>query len=125
MKTWNEQRHAPSPGTYLCQRSDIKHQCVKEFRFGGDSPFAFRMFVYNDGHTLRAYRNSCPHYDVPLNHTPEQLITSDNRHFLCMTHFAKFDINSGLCVEGPCEGESLETIPLQLDGNRLMIANAG
>ncbi len=121
MNPWFEQRHAPPPGTYLCQKTEIDTNKVKEFRFGGASPFAFRMFIYNDDGVFRAYRNSCPHYDVPLNHNPDDLFSSDARYFQCMTHFAKFEKGSGACISGPCEGEALESIPIQQDGGNLLI----
>ena len=124
MKAWFEQRHAPAPGTYLCQSGGIEECQVKEFRFGGDSPFAFRLFIYNDAGEFRAFRNSCPHYDVPLNHIPGDVFTTDHRYFLCSTHFAKFEKDSGLCVEGPCSGTALEPIPLQRKGDDLLIGGS-
>ena len=123
MSQWFEQRHAPLPGTYLCLKTEIGNNRVKEFRFGGESPFAFRMFIYNDNGTFKAYQNSCPHYDVPLNHNPDDLFTSDAGYFQCMTHFAKFEKDSGLCISGPCEGQALESIPIELEGERLIIGN--
>jgi len=123
MKPWFEQRHAPLPGTYLCQTTDIGINQVREFCFGTDSPFVFRLFIYNDNGTFRAFRNSCPHYDVPLNHTTEDLFTSDDRYFQCMTHFAHFEKDSGLCVSGPCKGQALESIPIRLEAERLVIGS--
>ena len=38
-----------------------------------------------------------------------------------MTHFAKFEKDSGLCISGPCEGETLESIPIQQDDEVLLI----
>jgi nitrite reductase/ring-hydroxylating ferredoxin subunit len=121
MIMWHELRHAPKSGTLLCETSDIKAGEAKEFRFGGDSPFAFRLFIHNANGTFKAYRNACPHYDVPLNHTPGEVFTSDRQHFLCMTHYAKFETTHGRCVEGPCEGEFLEHIPLTQEGNLLFV----
>ncbi|MDC1529006.1 Rieske 2Fe-2S domain-containing protein [Gammaproteobacteria bacterium] len=121
MTQWFKQRHAPLPGTYLCQKTDIETYKVKEFPFGGASPFAFRMFIYNDNGTFKAYRNSCPHYDVPLNHSADDLFTSDKQYFQCMTHFAKFEKDSGACISGPCEGKALESIPIQQDDEALLI----
>lgn len=118
---WYERRFAPAPGTPLCATAEIADGQAREFRFGGESPFAFRMFVYNDDGTFRAFRNSCPHFDVPLNHEPDYLFTPDGRYFLCMTHHATFDKHSGLCVVGPCEGQALEPIPLQRDGEKLRV----
>lgn len=121
MNPWHYYRFAPLPGTYLCDITDITTGQVREFRFGGDSPFAFRLFIYNNDGKHKAYRNACPHFDVPLNHGVDHLVTPDGAHFRCMTHFALFDKSSGLCVFGPCEGESLQSIPLARDGNRLLV----
>ncbi|MFT5320165.1 MAG: nitrite reductase/ring-hydroxylating ferredoxin subunit [Pseudohongiellaceae bacterium] len=122
MKKWFEERHAPAAGTYLCRTIDIGDNQVKEFSFGKDSPFLFRLFIYKEGEVFRAFRNACPHYNVPLNHIPGDVFTSDGTQFLCMTHYAKFDTGTGLCTEGPCIGESLDQIPLHRDGQRLLIA---
>ena len=123
MNNWNKQKFAPSPGTFLCVTDEIAEGKVKEFRFGGESPFAFRMFIYNDQGSFRAFRNSCPHFDVPLNHKPEELFTPDGKYFQCVTHYARFEKSSGLCVEGPCGGESLQLIPLIQKGNKILINN--
>ena len=122
MVNWNELKFSPQPGTFLCDSSEIAKGKVKEFRFGGDSPFAFRMFVYNDAGTFKGFHNSCPHYDVPMNHTPEELFTPDGQYFQCVTHYAKFEKSSGYCVEGPCAGQSLSTIPLQEEDNKILVA---
>ena len=124
MKAWQEYRNAPSSGTLLCSVEELKHLQVKEFQFGDESPFPFRMFVFNDNGSFIAYRNACPHYDVPLNHTTEEILTTDKKHFQCITHFAIFDKHSGLCVEGPCEGESLQTIPLCIEDDQIFIAES-
>jgi len=123
MQAWYEQRFAPAPGSFLCHTSEIDPGRVKEFRFGGDSPFAFRLFIYNDQGEYRAFRNSCPHFGVPLNHEPGELFTPDGQYFLCMTHHATFDKHSGTCVAGPCEGQALEHIPLRHDEGRLLVAD--
>ena len=124
MENWTEYKNAPAPGTQLCNTTDIPSGQVKEFSFG-DSPFNFRMFVYNDNGAFRAFRNSCPHFDVPLNHSPEELFTDDGQHFQCITHFARFDKHSGLCVYGPCEGEALQSIALHEENGMLSIAAFG
>lgn len=121
MKKWFEEEHAPPPGTFLCSKQDIDTGQVREFRFGENTNFRFRMFIYNDEGEFRAFKNACPHYDVPLNYIPDQVFSPDGKYFFCMTHSAKFDTGSGLCVEGPCEGQSLDVIPLVHDGERLLI----
>ena len=124
MIAWHENKFAPKPGTILCKPTEIENGAAREFRFGGDSPFAFRMFVYNDAGNFRGFHNSCPHFDVPMNHTPEELFTPDGEYFQCVTHYAKFDKSSGICVYGPCEGKSLQRIPLTMEANNLKIGTA-
>lgn len=124
MIAWHENKFAPKPGTILCKPTEIENGAAREFRFGGDSPFAFRMFVYNDAGNFKGFHNSCPHFDVPMNHTPEELFTPDGEYFQCVTHYAKFDKSSGICVYGPCEGKSLQRIPLTMEANNLKIGTA-
>lgn len=121
MKRWFEERHAPKSGTFLCRVGEIGEAQVLEFRFGTDTRFPFRMFIYNDRGTLRAYVNACPHFNVPLNYLPGAVFTTDRTQFLCMTHYAKFSFTDGRCTEGPCEGEGLESIPLQVEANRILV----
>jgi nitrite reductase/ring-hydroxylating ferredoxin subunit len=123
MRRWFEQRHAPQPGTYLCDATEVDSSQVREFRFGTDTHVPFRMFLYNDAGTLRAYMNACPHFNVPLNYLPGDIFTTDRRQFLCMTHYAKFNLHDGHCTEGPCEGDGLEVIPLRFDGGRVLVGS--
>lgn len=124
MQQWYEQRHAPAPGTYLCRLDEIGAGEVREFSFGTDTHVPFRLFLYNDNGTMRAYRNACPHFNVPLNYRPGDIFTTDRKQFLCMTHYAKFNLHDGHCTEGPCEGEGLDVIPLCTDQGCLLIGNA-
>ncbi len=55
-------------------------------------------------------------------------LTADGRHIACSGHGARFDIDTGLCVHGPCLGESLHALETQVDevGNVLVeIDNPG
>ena len=121
MNEWHTLRFAPAPGTPLCAGDAIAEGATKEFRFGGNSPFAFRLFIYNDNGIFRAFRNNCPHFDVPLNYAPDEIFTPDHRYFRCMTHNARFDKSTGNCVDGPCMGQALEPIPLALDAGMLLV----
>lgn len=123
MKNWYKERNAPKPGTLLCTRADIADDEVVEFTFGEQKKTQFRMFVYNDKGTLRAYMNMCPHFDVPLNVEPGQMFTSDRSQFMCMVHYAKFNLDDGHCTEGPCEGLGLESVPLSINDGQVYIAD--
>ena len=121
MKNWYQERNAPASGTYLCKIADVPEGAVIEFQFGEQKRTLFRMFVYNDGGTLRAYMNVCPHFDVPLNVEPGQMFTSDRSQFMCSIHYAKFNLDDGHCTDGPCEGMGLESIPLEITDTEVFI----
>ena len=54
---------------------------------------------------------------MPLDRAEEGLVTDDGRHLLCRTHGAIFAPESGLCLAGPCRGESLESIAIVRAGS--------
>ena len=58
----------------------------------------------------RAYRNVCPHASIPLDRDGEPLLTADGLFLVCHNHGALFEPEDGLCVAGPCEGESLDPL---------------
>jgi nitrite reductase/ring-hydroxylating ferredoxin subunit len=68
-----------------------------------------------DGHA-RAYVNRCQHLPIPLDAGTREFLTEDGAHLLCSTHGALYRIADGYCVEGPCEGESLQRLRLQIEG---------
>jgi nitrite reductase/ring-hydroxylating ferredoxin subunit len=76
------------------------------------------------GEGVLAYVNACPHIGTPLDTIPDRFLTSDGREFLCSTHGARFRLEDGYCVWGPCEGDSLERAPVQVvDG--LVVLESG
>lgn len=64
----------------------------------------------------RAYANVCPHVPVHLDREGEELASPDGEHLVCARHGALFTNGSGLCVAGPCEGESLSPLAIVPSG---------
>ena len=71
--------------------------------------------VRGEDETLAAYENHCPHAGGPLNQFPDRFFSRDQRHLLCTRHGAKFDIQDGTCVHGPCVGMQLNSLPITVD----------
>jgi nitrite reductase/ring-hydroxylating ferredoxin subunit len=72
------------------------------------------MFVVRRGDDLVGYRNNCPHTGAPLDWSPDQFLDADDKFIQCAMHGALFTVENGYCVLGPCAGQSLQRIPLQL-----------
>ena len=75
-------------------------------------------FIVKSDCSYFAYRNSCPHTGAPLDWVEHQFLAADESLIQCAVHDARFFIDTGECVFGPCPGESLKklNIVVQLDG---------
>jgi nitrite reductase/ring-hydroxylating ferredoxin subunit len=71
------------------------------------------------------YRNRCPHRGVALEWHENQFLDSSASLIQCATHGALFLIESGECVAGPCEGQSLTAIACHEDQDGIWITSTG
>ena len=69
------------------------------------------IFIVRRGNVAYAYLNWCPHSQVLIDQIPGQFFNEDNSLIQCSKHGALFRIEDGFCVTGPCQGESLKSIP--------------
>lgn len=100
----------------LCQLSDFTEGQAKGFEINGTKLVGIK---YRDNFYL--YENSCPHRSIPLEWQPDQFLDYDKTFIQCATHGALFQINTGLCISGPCVEDRLTAIPFQLAGDQVMI----
>ena len=119
--SWNQQENAPSPGTQICSLKDLANGKGKGFTFG-DEGFPFSIFVVRKDELVRAFVNECPHTGVQLNWSPDEFTSEDGSLIVCSTHGALFELEDGYCSFGPCTGENLEQIPLEINGDEVRIA---
>jgi len=94
----------------ICKSSDITEK-GREFRISGNGGI-FYLMIFRRGTRLLAYHNSCPHRDRSLNFAPDRFLIGKDGLLVCSHHGAAFDIDSGLCLQGPCEGSSLQAIDI-------------
>lgn len=59
------------------------------------------------------YLNRCAHVPAELDWQPGQFLDDTGRWIICAMHGAVYDPANGLCVGGPCAGESLTPLRLQ------------
>lgn len=71
------------------------------------------MFVVRRGDRVRAWRDACPHINgAPMPWRKDAYLNAARDRIVCAAHGAQFDIETGLCVLGPCVGQRLE--PLEI-----------
>ena len=80
--------------------------------------------VQRDGECF-AYRNACPHTGSPLDWVEHQFLDLDEALIQCSTHDARFLIDTGECVFGPCPGQSLDALQIVVhDENIYLVGDA-
>ncbi len=77
--------------------------------------FVLDLFLVRQADRLYGYENSCPHTGGPLDWTPDQFLDLDGRWIQCATHDALFAIQDGSCIAGPCAGDRLNALDVQLE----------
>jgi nitrite reductase/ring-hydroxylating ferredoxin subunit len=106
----------------ICRLDDLAESGARGFSMGrGDWPL--RGFVVRIKDQVRGFINSCPHARHPLNYKPHQFLTMDGTLILCAAHGALFEKLTGYCVAGPCAGQSLRTVPLEVTDGYVMLAH--
>lgn len=95
----------------LCDASDIPEGESRGFNpddEGQDSIFIVRV----EG-KLYGWRNACPHIDdAPMAWRKDAYLNGKKTHIACHAHGALFERETGVCIQGPCLGKSLQAVDL-------------
>lgn len=97
----------------LCRADELQEAQARGFdpwQQGRDTVLALRW----QG-AVRAYRNSCPHWQVPMQYRKDRFMSGDGRHIVCFAHGALFRPEDGLCEQGPCIGQALQVLEVSED----------
>src|SRR5215468_11535217 len=105
----------------LCRVADLERHGAWAFRLGGGD-WPLRGFVVRAGGELRAYVNRCPHAGHALDLIPGRFLTADGALILCASHGALFEKSTGLCLAGPCPGQALTPLALEVVAGVVMLA---
>lgn len=85
-------------------------------------PRAPDVFIVRRGDRAVGYVNDCPHRNLPLDLVPGRFLDRAGAYILCVNHGARFDIDSGACVRGPCAGRSLTPVALAVADGAVRLA---
>lgn len=98
----------------------LADSAAREFSVGeGDWPL--RGFVVHHEGQWRAYVNRCPHARLPLNFRPDEFFASHASLLQCTVHGALFEPLTGRCVQGPCAGQSLISLSVQIHDGKVHV----
>ena len=91
----------------LCKVDDIPDNEARGFVATVDGKKR-NIFVVRQGKNVFSYLNWCPHNQVLIDQIPNKFFNHDKSYIQCSKHGALFEIDGGLCIEGPCMGENLK-----------------
>ncbi|NUS38316.1 MAG: Rieske (2Fe-2S) protein [Lysobacter sp.] len=77
---------------------------------GEDEP----LIVLRRGDSVRAWLNVCPHAGRRLDWAPGEFLRAKNGDLVCAVHGATFELDAGTCVAGPCRGDRLRAVPVEV-----------
>ncbi len=110
----------PGLGGALCRLDDIPDGGSNGF-FTETSDGRLLYMVIRRGNEVFVYENKCPHTGMPLDFQPGRFLTSDGALIQCSNHEAKFRIEDGFCVSGPCQGDSLKAVKAEIRDGHLYL----
>jgi len=107
----------------ICPLHELADPGARGFTMGGGD-WPLRGFVVRHGDKVRAYVNHCPHAGFPLNWSADQFLVPGAPLILCVMHGAMFEIETGECIAGPCAGQSLQSLAVQVRNGYVMLDDA-
>lgn len=81
----------------------------------------FYGLVVRKGGNYYAYRNQCRHLAITLDLNDEQFFNSEGTHLQCQMHGATYEIETGMCIAGPCVGAALASLEMEIEEETLVI----
>lgn len=100
--------------TPLCNLETLPTDEARGFDLEGSG--SDQVFVVRKAGRLHAYLNSCPHW--PMSTLPwrkDAYLDTSGTYIVCHGHGARFTIDDGQCVSGPCVGQRLTAVALKVE----------
>ena len=122
----SEQNSESAVAYAICSMSDIPSRKARGFHLavigedGVEKPWP--IVIVRWGKQVFGYMNRCPHDGVNLDWERNQFLDPNNGiRLMCGKHGGMFEIGTGICVEGPCKGQSLTPVKLAVIGDDICV----
>ena len=99
---------------------NLKDGTSRKFQFTRDG-VRFEGFVVRYSGDYFVYENRCRHLPLPLDYGDNQFFTPDGKHLVCTSHGATYEPTTGRCIQGPCTGARLKSLPFNLVNDELIV----
>jgi nitrite reductase/ring-hydroxylating ferredoxin subunit len=101
-------------------KRNFPNQSVKPFkiRIRGQ---VFSGLVVKENDRYFAYENLCQHLPITLDLNGSEFFSNDKKYLQCHMHGAMYEIQSGLCIAGPCQGARLVALEIVEDETHVVV----
>lgn len=100
----------------LCHINELDDPGAKGFEITRNG-LELAFFIVKKDNQVYGYQNKCPHAGINLEWRPDDFLDMDKALIQCSVHGALFQIESGDCVAGPCNGNNLQPVQLEVEQN--------
>jgi nitrite reductase/ring-hydroxylating ferredoxin subunit len=115
------QQESRMGGRIVARTTEVQAGSVKKFWIICQQ-YRVDGFLVNDNGSFHAYVNRCRHMPTPLDFIRDQFVSEDGRYLMCYTHGALYERSTGLCIAGPCKGETLYRLPVCVDQEDILVS---
>ena len=105
---------------YLCEILALQDTGAHDLSLPRDGG-SLEIVLVRRGEKILGYENRCPHTGVPLNWLPDRFLDETGRNIVCATHAANFRVEDGACLFGPCDGQGLKPLPIEIRAGRIYL----
>ncbi len=100
----------------LCHIDEVADPGAKGFSLKQGRKERLLFLIKKEG-KVYAYENKCPHAGINLEWQDDDFLDPEKNHIQCSVHGALFNIESGDCMGGPCNGNGLTSLEIEVDGD--------
>jgi nitrite reductase/ring-hydroxylating ferredoxin subunit len=104
----------------ICQNGEIEDGDATGFLLmritSTGEPKPWPILITRKGNNFYGFENACPHKGEQLDaNNPGAFLDEEGNFLTCGHHGAQFDLDTGKCFIGPCQGKSLTPITIVVD----------
>jgi len=109
----------PPPEHLLCRLDELPEGGARGFDLEGRGQAS--LFAVHHGGAVHVWVDSCPHHGTPMAWRRDAYLNAAGNRIVCAAHGAQFEIDSGLCVLGPCLADRLKPVPSRILAGQLFV----
>lgn len=107
----------PAPGEVLARLEDVPDAGAIAIEIRGVA-----LILARRGVQVFAYENRCAHADYPLQRADGSILVQEARYLVCDVHGASYELDTGACAGGPCNGAGLRRVAVEVRDGLVRLA---